>query len=64
MPDRLAREILDEAVPETQRGKYRGKGNAEYGCASVDFLDYEVVMVIVVNPREGGISTIRVDWNR
>jgi hypothetical protein len=63
----VAREVLDEVAPASKRGQYEGAGNAEFGCASVDHLRYENVLISISNrchQQGGGTYSINIRWKR
>jgi hypothetical protein len=63
-PD-VAQAILSEIAPVSRRGRYRGTGNAEFGCTSVDHLQYENTIISISNrcaQQGGGTYSVRVHW--
>ena len=61
-PD-VAKAILDEVVPLSERGRYKGTGNAEFGCTSIDHIEYENVVISMTNrcdQQGGGTYSVRV----
>lgn len=67
MPKNTAREILDEVVPVTGRGKKGPSFSAEYGCTSSDRVEYENVTVTILNRCErqgGGTYSVNIRWKK
>lgn len=65
MEPELAKVILDEVMPVSNRGRYKGTGNAEFGCTSIDHIEYENVVINVTNrcvQQGGGAYSVRVHW--
>jgi len=65
MERNLAKAILDEVVPVSSRGRYKGTGNAEFGCTSIDHIEYENVVISMTNrcdQQGGGSYSARVHW--
>ncbi len=63
----LAKAILDEVVPVSRRGRYKGTGNAEFGCTSVVHMEYENAIISITNrcdEQGGGTYSVRVHWKK
>lgn len=61
----VAHAILSEIAPVAKRGRYKGTGNAEFGCTSVDHLDYEKALISIsyrCSQQGGGTYSINVRW--
>lgn len=52
MSSEAAEEVLNEVIPAANRGNLIGKGNAEFGCTSSDYTQYEQVLINVVTRCE------------
>jgi hypothetical protein len=67
MPSETAKEVVDEIIPETKRGKIIGRFNVNGGCTGMDVSGHEkVTIVIVTRCKEGGggIYSARIQWIR
>ncbi len=67
MKAELAKEILDEVVPVSRRGRYKGTGNAEFGCTSVVHMEYENAIISITNrcdEQGGGTYSLQVHWKK
>jgi len=65
MPSDEAEEVLNELVPVEKRGRNRNTGNSEFGCTSIDYTEYEQVIINTVKRCEqqgAGIYSISVRW--
>jgi hypothetical protein len=63
-PD-VAQAILSELAPDSKRGRHKGTGNAEFGCTSVDYLEYDNALISVSNrcsQQGGGTYSINIHW--
>jgi hypothetical protein len=61
----VAKAILSEILPVSKRGRFIGTGNAEFGCTSIDDLDYEKVLIRISNrcpQQKGGTYSINIRW--
>lgn len=61
----VAKAILSEVLPVSKRGRFQGSGNAEFGCTSIDDLDYEKVLIRINNrcpQQKGGTYSIDIRW--
>lgn len=60
-------EVLNELVPVAKRGKQGGTTNAEFGCTSTDYTEYEQVTINTVKRCEqqgGGTYSIGIRWKK
>jgi hypothetical protein len=67
MPSETAKEIVDEIIPETTRGKIIAQLNFNGGCAGMDITGYEKATIALVTRRkEGGgdVYSARIQWIR
>ena len=67
MPSEIAKEVLDEIIPETKRGKLTGSVHTSGGCTSLELSGYEkATIVFVTRCKEGGGGTYsaRIQWIR
>ncbi len=65
MKSEVAETILNEILPVSKRGQYKGTGNAEFGCTSVDHMEYEKVLISIRNrcaEQGGGTYSINTHW--
>lgn len=65
MPSGVAEEVLNELVPAEKRGKKGKTGNSEFGCTSIDYTEYEQVIINTVKRCEqqgAGTYSISVRW--
>jgi hypothetical protein len=65
MPSDTAEEVLNELVPIEKRGKMGKTGNAEFGCTSVDYTEYQKVVISTSKRCEqqgAGTYSISVHW--
>lgn len=67
MSKHTAVEILDEVLPVAQRGKKGSSYSSEYGCTSSDHIEYEKVVIGIVNRCErqgGGTYSVNIRWKK
>ncbi len=67
MPSTEAEEVFNELVPIAKRGKEGKTMNAEFGCTSVDYTDYEQITTKIVKrckQQGGGTYSIAVRWKQ
>jgi hypothetical protein len=67
MPSETAKEVVDEIIPETKRGKLTTHAHANGGCTGMDISGYEkVTIVLVTRCKEGGggVYSARIQWIR
>jgi len=65
MKAEVAETILSEVLPVSKRGRYKGTGNAEFGCTSVDHMEYEKVVISIRNrcaEQGGGTYSMNIHW--
>ena len=65
MSAETAQSIVNELAPSSKRGKYKGTGSAEFGCTSVNYQDYEKVLISVSNrcsQQGGGTYSVSLNW--
>lgn len=65
MPDSEAQEIIDELAPMEERGRSIKTADADIGCATVLFGDYERVMIAVTRrcaAQGGGTYSVKIRW--
>jgi hypothetical protein len=65
MNSEVAKAILSEVLPVSKRGRFQGIGSAEFGCTSIDHLDYEKVLIRISNrcvQQKGGTYSINIRW--
>ena len=62
-----AEQVLNELVPVEKRGKKGNTGNSEFGCTSVDYTEYEQVIISTAKRCEqqgAGTYSIIVRWKK
>ena len=67
MPSETAKEVVDEIIPETKRGKIIARFDVNGGCTGMDVSSHEkVTIVLVTRCKEGGGGTYsaRIQWIR
>jgi hypothetical protein len=67
MPSETAKEVVDEIIPETKRGKITASFQANGGCTGWETSGYEkATIVFVTRCKEGGGGTYsaRIQWIR
>lgn len=60
-----AEKIIEELAPSDERGRLIKSSNAEFGCSTVLFGDYERVMIAVTRRCEaqgGGTYSVKIRW--
>ena len=65
MNSEVAKAILSEVLPVSKRGRFQGTGSAEFGCTSIDHLNYEKVLIRISNrcaQQKGGTYSINIRW--
>jgi hypothetical protein len=67
IPSDVAENILNEVLPPEKRGKKGSAANAEFGCMSVDYEEYELVVISTskrCDQQGGGTLLIRIRWKQ
>ena len=67
MPTKVTEEIIDEIAPARQRGRYRDKVTAEWGCISLDEITYEYATIGVTNrcnQQGGGTLSVHIELKK
>jgi hypothetical protein len=67
MPSETAREVVDEIIPETTRGKLTARFHVNGGCTGMDISGYERAMIVLVTRCKeggGGVYFARIQWIR
>jgi len=67
MPSETAKEVVDEIIPETKRGKLTGSVQTSGGCTRWELSGYEKATIdFVTRCKEGGGGTYsaRIKWIR
>jgi len=67
MPSEIAKEVVDEIIPETKRGKSAIQAHTNGGCTGIDLNGYEkATIMLVTRCKEGGGGTYsaRIQWIR
>ncbi len=62
-----AEKVLDEVFPDVKRGKKISVGIAEFGCTSVNFTEYESVIISIVKRCKAqgeGTYAISIRWKK
>ncbi len=65
MAEFAAEQVLEELAPMKERGRLIKTSNAEFGCSSVVFGDYERVMIAVTKrcaAQGGGTYSVKIRW--
>jgi len=60
-----AEQVIKELAPMEERGRLIKSSNAEFGCSTVDFGDYERVMIAVTRrcaAQGGGTYSVKIRW--
>jgi hypothetical protein len=60
-----AQQVIEELAPDNERGRLIKTYNAEFGCSTVLFRDYERVMIAVTSRCEaqgGGTYSVKIRW--
>jgi hypothetical protein len=67
MSPKIAKEIIDELVPVSGRGRYRSTTNVAVGGLEINDVKYERVTISTVhlgNEQEPGIYSITIQWKK
>lgn len=65
MDESEAEKVLEELAPAAERGRLIKSSNAEFGCSTVLFGDYERVMIAVTRrcaAQGGGTYSVKIRW--
>jgi hypothetical protein len=60
-----AEQVIKELAPMEERGRLIKSSNAEFGCSTVVFADYERVMIAVTRrcaEQGGGTYSVKIRW--
>jgi hypothetical protein len=67
MPSDTAKEVVDEIIPETKRGKIIAHFHMNGGCSGMGISGYEKATIILgtrCKEAGGGVYSARIQWIR